>query len=59
MTVVNEQILSEMHKRNIERAKQMREQMGTRFLCHPSNKVVRKDLRPGVLEIPRYLMKNA
>lgn len=56
MSTVNETILKELHTRNLERAKRIKEEMCEKHLCHPSNRVSRKDTKPGVLEIPRYLL---
>lgn len=52
MSVVNEQVLSELRARNEARAQKIKEQMGEKFLLHPSHRVVRKDLRPSVLSSP-------
>ena len=58
MSTVNETILKELHERNLERAKRAKEELGDKHLYHPSNRVPRKDTKPGVLEIPRYLLKT-
>lgn len=59
MSVVNEQVLSELRARNEARAQKIKEQMGEKFLLHPSHRVVRKDLRPSVLSLPpRFLLKE-
>lgn len=57
MTVMTEQFLAEMNARNIARAKAAAEKLGTMYVLHPTNKEVRKDQKPNVLDIPRYLLK--
>lgn len=41
--VITQDILEEMNKRNQARSKEMIQAMGSKWICHPLNKVTRKD----------------
>lgn len=41
--MITDEELRELSKRNLERAKKMIEKMGSKYLCHPMNRVRRKE----------------
>lgn len=41
--VMNEQVRQELAKRNAQRIAKVIKEMGTKYLCHPANRVQRKE----------------
>lgn len=42
---MTEQELKELQARNQERAQQMIQKMGTKYLCHPDNQITKRKFR--------------